>query len=253
MMKFKSIAASAALISTISLAASSAQATVVTWALGPAPGVLGNPVAGNLGTSQGYTADGTAPQITAYGYSTTTATNIGTHNSPIYSYSFGSPIDLFEKFTNHDALETGLGLKGTLDNEIVAHDVIVIDFSKARLAKYTGFSFEMGSVTDGEKWELYGSNSLTTGYTALMSGTSQGVDITLSGANDSYKYYAFGLAPNLPSADNVLLVSIDGTAPPSGVNPGVPEASTWAMMILGFCGVGFIAYRRKTKTSFRMV
>jgi hypothetical protein len=25
----------------------------------------------------------------------------------------------------------------------------------------------------------------------------------------------------------------------------VPEPSTWAMMILGFCGVGFIAYRRK--------
>jgi hypothetical protein len=25
----------------------------------------------------------------------------------------------------------------------------------------------------------------------------------------------------------------------------VPEASTWAMMILGFTGVGFLAYRRK--------
>lgn len=27
---------------------------------------------------------------------------------------------------------------------------------------------------------------------------------------------------------------------------GVPEPSTWAMMILGFCGVGFMAYRRKS-------
>jgi hypothetical protein len=27
----------------------------------------------------------------------------------------------------------------------------------------------------------------------------------------------------------------------------VPEPSTWAMMILGFCGVGFMAYRRKDK------
>ena len=25
----------------------------------------------------------------------------------------------------------------------------------------------------------------------------------------------------------------------------VPEPSTWAMMILGFLGVGFVAYRRK--------
>jgi hypothetical protein len=27
----------------------------------------------------------------------------------------------------------------------------------------------------------------------------------------------------------------------------VPEPSTWAMMILGFCGVGFMAYRRKNR------
>jgi hypothetical protein len=27
----------------------------------------------------------------------------------------------------------------------------------------------------------------------------------------------------------------------------VPEPSTWAMMILGFCGLGFMAYRRKAK------
>jgi hypothetical protein len=25
----------------------------------------------------------------------------------------------------------------------------------------------------------------------------------------------------------------------------VPEPSTWAMMILGFCGIGFMAYHRK--------
>jgi hypothetical protein len=27
----------------------------------------------------------------------------------------------------------------------------------------------------------------------------------------------------------------------------VPEPSTWAMMILGFAGVGFMAYRRQSK------
>jgi hypothetical protein len=31
----------------------------------------------------------------------------------------------------------------------------------------------------------------------------------------------------------------------------VPEASTWAMMILGFAGVGFMAYRRRNNASFR--
>jgi hypothetical protein len=30
---------------------------------------------------------------------------------------------------------------------------------------------------------------------------------------------------------------------------GVPEPSTWAMMVLGFAGVGFIAYRRKARSA----
>jgi PEP-CTERM motif len=41
-----------------------------------------------------------------------------------------------------------------------------------------------------------------------------------------------------------------GTDP--SLTTGIPEPSTWAMMILGFCGVGFMAYRRKSKPSFRL-
>jgi PEP-CTERM motif len=33
----------------------------------------------------------------------------------------------------------------------------------------------------------------------------------------------------------------------------VPEPTTWAMMLLGFAGVGFMAYRRKSKPAFRFV
>jgi hypothetical protein len=33
----------------------------------------------------------------------------------------------------------------------------------------------------------------------------------------------------------------------------VPEPSTWAMMLLGFAGVGFMAYRRKAKPALRFV
>jgi PEP-CTERM motif len=32
----------------------------------------------------------------------------------------------------------------------------------------------------------------------------------------------------------------------------VPEPSTWAMMILGFMGIGFLAYRRKNGPNFRI-
>jgi hypothetical protein len=37
----------------------------------------------------------------------------------------------------------------------------------------------------------------------------------------------------------------------SAVTSAVPEPSTWAMMILGFFGLGFMAYRRKSEGSFR--
>jgi hypothetical protein len=32
----------------------------------------------------------------------------------------------------------------------------------------------------------------------------------------------------------------------------VPEASTWAKMLLGFAGVGFLAYRRRPQAAFRL-
>lgn len=33
----------------------------------------------------------------------------------------------------------------------------------------------------------------------------------------------------------------------------IPETATWAMMLLGFSGIGFMAYRRKAKPAFRLV
>jgi hypothetical protein len=38
-----------------------------------------------------------------------------------------------------------------------------------------------------------------------------------------------------------------------GPAPAVPELSTWAMMILGFAGVGFMAYRRQSKPALMAV
>jgi hypothetical protein len=38
------------------------------------------------------------------------------------------------------------------------------------------------------------------------------------------------------------------------ITAAVPEPSTWAMLVLGFAGVGFMAYRRnKSQTTFRVV
>ncbi len=40
---------------------------------------------------------------------------------------------------------------------------------------------------------------------------------------------------------------LTGSSPFTPTVGGVPEASTWAMLLLGFAGIGFMAYRRKSK------
>jgi len=71
------------------------------------------------------------------------------------------------------------------------------------------------------------------------------IDASLSNV-DSFtisdvKFY-FGTVPT----------EVDGGLGGFPTGPGsVPEPSTWAMMILGFFGVGFMAYRRKSQTSLR--
>ncbi|WFU18735.1 PEPxxWA-CTERM sorting domain-containing protein [Bradyrhizobium sp. CB3481] len=50
--------------------------------------------------------------------------------------------------------------------------------------------------------------------------------------------------------DSIEQIRLDAAA----IAPAVPEPSTWAMMILGFAGVGFIAYRRRSYgTTLRIV
>jgi hypothetical protein len=55
----------------------------------------------------------------------------------------------------------------------------------------------------------------------------------------------------LPSGQNYSYAEIGANYAylATGTVSAVPEPSTWAMMILGFCGLGFMSYRRKSKPS----
>ena len=50
---------------------------------------------------------------------------------------------------------------------------------------------------------------------------------------------------NPEGGTSILQITADFTA-------AVPEPSTWAMMIFGFLGVGFLAYRRKSGVALRI-
>jgi hypothetical protein len=69
------------------------------------------------------------------------------------------------------------------------------------------------------------------------------------------------VAPGTYSGASFNLYYVEGNGAPAvldvnlrsaNLTTDVPEPSTWAMMILGFFGVGFMAYRRKSKVALRL-
>jgi hypothetical protein len=83
-------------------------------------------------------------------------------------------------------------------------------------------------------------------FDLAFTGTLSASDFLISGnpntPNHTYDpaYFAADILYTAP----VTLLEID-PAVGATLAPAVPESSTWAMMILGFFGVGFMAYRRK--------
>ena len=233
-------AIAAALSGAILLGSVPARATPIIWdfaALTPSSGSANHD---NIGTTTSFTSAGVT--IGAAGFtSSATPLSDDTPNARLYLKNVGG-------LTGD---ERGLGLvdDGSGDHEISGANLIQIDFRAARLANVTGFSFEMNSSTGGEHWLVYGSNSANSLGTLVDSGYSEGLQ-TLSSVNNAYSFYSFKFDTVYGVGDstggtNVLLELVEGNKFVSV--RGVPEPSTWAMMILGFGGVGFMAHRRKSK------
>jgi hypothetical protein len=77
---------------------------------------------------------------------------------------------------------------------------------------------------------------------------------TTFSANGTVVTTAFANAgpdPYSVTEEYIITTGAAGGSGNSTIIVGVPETSTWAMMIFGFLGVGFLAYRRKGTPSFR--
>jgi PEP-CTERM motif len=199
----------------VALGASSAQAATIIWNLDSPAGVL--PLAG-----QSYTAGGVT--ISAAGF---------------LNANFSSPnLQLFGKTGGGD--ETGLGsnVDPSGENELNGSQWIQINFTAARAAGVTGFDFVMDSTTGTEAWRVFGSNSATSLGSQIMSpggiGNDEGVTHDFTGTDGAFAFYNFQA-----TAGNVLVASVSGVS-------AVPEPSTWAMMLIGFAGLGF-AFRQSRR------
>jgi PEP-CTERM motif len=114
-------------------------------------------------------------------------------------------------------------------------------------------TFDGSTITGVTKIGLFGPDQLIS-PTSTQVFDGNGVGFRLADGV-SFQIFAADPAPN-PSLPNEYEISNSGPSASPGpvpstafevlaLTPAVPEPSTWAMMILGFCGVGFTAYRRK--------
>jgi hypothetical protein len=172
----------------------------------------------------------------------------------IYSFDFsagGGPTGtLAENIIQWGTVDTAHPYDGLMFNYrmfLTAGDV-----TGFTVAGYSGFDLSVKQCT------AVGCQSITTTGIAATSvaRSANGDDITfsftgLSGTNHSGNLMLFTDAPFFvdplatfhDAAGGVFSLDING---PSNTPP-VPEPSTWAMMLRGFAGVGFMAYRRKQK------
>jgi hypothetical protein len=119
------------------------------------------------------------------------------------------------------------------------------------------FGLYIGSLDTYNSIQFFNGSTAGTLITGSDIVTATGMSTALSNQNNynSNRFVEFsGFGPftsvvlksdsNSFEVDNV---TFDVTSSNS-LTPGVPEPSTWAMMILGFLSVGFVAYRRKPKS-----
>ena len=130
-------------------------------------------------------------------------------------------------------------LTGTITGPTIGSPALVLD------APGSNASFSNDNVLTGT------SPFLTTGGILFDAGGATYNLYWAGSGPPSYFLFSFNSpdATNFDSGDpGTLVVTDEGASPVTAV----PEASTWLMLILGFCGVGFMRYRRKNKVAFQV-
>jgi hypothetical protein len=94
-------------------------------------------------------------------------------------------------------------------------------------------------------WYANGTQLVVPSYTNMATSALQGFGTTSSGP------YSFGLTSVTMSESASYTLKAGGELLNRGINESltvVPEPSTWAMLVVGFAGLGYAAFRRNAKS-----
>jgi PEP-CTERM motif-containing protein len=199
------------------------QAATVNYAFGGLGGDLGS------NTHTFAPTSGPTPTITASGF----------HVSSFFHTV--SKVDLYSKGSAtfpppND--ESGLGLTNDDDHEITPGNFIMLDLGNLSISTL-GIYTE--STTDGEKWDIWGSNTaVVSGQTFTiptgLTGFSEGDQNVSSLAGDRYIF----ISSLGSSSHNILLGALTATT-------ATPEPSSAALFSLALMGSGLLFRRRFSK------
>jgi len=157
---------------------------------------------------------------------------------PITAYGFtfaGVATDLYSKFGGVGSSETGLGIAGTLDNEITPTTVVQLS------GLGDPFTLTMGSTQSVEGFDVYGSNTLGTRGAELYSYITPGIDPFTTGSlsSNGYSFISITADPRSGGSQNVVLDSLTTTTT-------TPEPSSLLLLGTGILAAAGVVRRKLT-------
>ena len=132
-------------------------------------------------------------------------------------------------------------------------NTVLIGTNDGAVDVYSGFTSPSGSMGSGGTTaassgtgDTFGINDMVLdvpgGYTSgPISGSSTFDNTTIAGLGFTPGTYVFSWDSSVVGA------AVEDDSITVQVGPTVPEPSTWAMMLLGFAGLGFVGYRQRQK------
>jgi PEP-CTERM motif len=177
--------------------------------------------------------------------------NFDEFSSPPVTCCFGGPITgplVYSHVTIADGANSGTVMNGsgwlnqqTSGNNLFGTNSGLITLSFNPSASALQFDVINGTSASNFTVDLFGAGHVLLDAKTLFVGSF--------GSSDR-AHFSFGdtgiISASVIGDGDFAIDTISFTA-------AVPEPSTWAMLILGFCGLGFMAYRRKRNASaFRL-